>query len=474
MVSLLFIVLLYFLLKILGKDKNKAAIISSIFIILFFLFGIFIHIIPFSYVIIGGLVITSSFFLIVLWIDINLLAILIILKTKKTLGPFNGYLNWVSIFLVLLPIINIGIYEYKSKEVLGNIKAENYDSIKKNNNVEFPDIYYIVFDGYARADILKEIYGYDNSAFIDYLTNKGRSRANYPQSYLSIASSLNFDYINHISKIVGEESNDRNLLSKMIINNNVYNLLKNKGYLFVSVPGIWTGKNLYADIHIHAKKVDLNDFENALINLTPLGVVLGKKIQLNLRRENYLFSFKHIPDITEYNSSTFLYAHFLLPHPPFIFGKDGEAVAPKGLVIEKDGSHYFKKNPSKEEYRRKFKNQLMFVNKKAIEMIDEILTRSIKPPIIILQSDHGPGSMLDWEDPEKTNMKERLSILNAYYLPGEAKKLLYDSITPVNTFRVIFNYLFDTDFEKLDDKSYFATWDLPYKFIDVTEEVKGD
>jgi hypothetical protein len=116
----------------------------------------------------------------------------------------------------------------------------------------------------------------------------------------------------------------------------------------------------------------------------------------------------------------------------------------------------------------------MFVNKKAIEMIDEILTRSIRPPIIILQSDHGPGSMLDWEDPGKTNMRERLSILNAYYLPGEAKKLLYDSITPVNTFRLIFNYLFNTNVEILNDKSYFATWDHPYKFIDVTKEVKGD
>jgi hypothetical protein len=163
-----------------------------------------------------------------------------------------------------------------------------------------------------------------------------------------------------------------------------------------------------------------------------------------------------------------------MPHPPFIFAKDGEAINPKGLPVEWDGSHYFKIYPSKIEYREKYKNQLIFVNKKAKEMIDEILNRSNKPPIIILQSDHGPGSLTYWENPEKTNMKERFSILNAYYLSEEGKKLLYESITPVNTFRVLFNYIFNSNFEILDDQSYFSTWSHPYKFINVTEELLDD
>ena len=47
-----------------------------------------------------------------------------------------------------------------------------------------PDIYYIILDGYARSDILQEIYNYDNSDFIDALKSRGfyvaeDSRSNY-------------------------------------------------------------------------------------------------------------------------------------------------------------------------------------------------------------------------------------------------------------------------------------------------------
>ena len=116
-------------------------------------------------------------------------------------------------------------------------------------------------------------------------------------------------------------------------------------------------------------------------------------------------------------------------------------------------------------------DQLMYTNRRLQSTLDEILSRSAEPPIIILQSDHGPGSRLDWGDPYDTDLKERLSILNAYYLPGKGSTELYAGITPVNTFGVILDLYFGTDCGLLQDDSYFSTWSRPYAFIDVTNEL---
>jgi len=94
------------------------------------------------------------------------------------------------------------------------------------------------------------------------------------------------------------------------------------------------------------------------------------------------------------------------------------------------------------------------------------------PPIIILQADHGPGSMLDWDSLENSNIHERAGILNAYYVPEETKKMLYQNISPVNSFRVIFNSLFNNEFKILEDKTYFTLWDKPYKFIDINNQLQ--
>jgi hypothetical protein len=63
-----------------------------------------------------------------------------------------------------------------------------------------------------------------------------------------------------------------------------------------------------------------------------------------------------------------------------------------------------------------------------------------------------------------------MAILNAYYLPLGGDELLYENISPVNTFRVIFNYYFDEELDLLIDESYFSSYSLPYEFIPVKDD----
>ena len=105
-------------------------------------------------------------------------------------------------------------------------------------------------------------------------------------------------------------------------------------------------------------------------------------------------------------------------------------------------------------------------------MVDKILIKKKKEAIIILQSDHGPGLLLDWENPTSKTYTERLPIFNAYYFPNKKITTITNSITPVNTFRILFNNFFNTKYEILGDKSYFSTWSRPYRFINVDQYFK--
>ncbi len=74
---------------------------------------------------------------------------------------------------------------------------------------------------------------------------------------------------------------------------------------------------------------------------------------------------------------------------------------------------------------------------------------------IVLQSDHG-WPTIGGAHPSASDLKSVFRNLNAYYLPGEGGEPLYESITPVNTFRLIFNTYFGGDYDLLDDDSFYS------------------
>jgi hypothetical protein len=220
----------------------------------------------------------------------------------------------------------------------------------------------------------------------------------------------------------------------------------------------------------------LNEFEHELINTTFIRALLRYlPYQFDFHRARVSYTLNHLVDLSKLKTPSFIFAHLIIPHPPFVFGQHGEPLNPKGGFYFSDGSHFMKiMRATKDEYVESYRKQVMFINSKIETTLDCMLSKSTRPTIIILQSDHGPGSMLDWENPDNTYFKERLSILNAYYFPDNDYIHLYNGISPVNTFRIILNHYFGANYELLEDKSYFSTWSQPYNFIDVTEKVNSE
>jgi hypothetical protein len=105
-------------------------------------------------------------------------------------------------------------------------------------------------------------------------------------------------------------------------------------------------------------------------------------------------------------------------------------------------------------------DQLRFITTKLEETVTTILASSTRPVIIIVQSDHGPGVWLDWDSPKPGPLQAKAAILNAYYLPENCRHLLYSGISPVNTFRVVFDCVFGENLPLLKDVTYFGVEDF--------------
>ena len=87
--------------------------------------------------------------------------------------------------------------------------------------------------------------------------------------------------------------------------------------------------------------------------------------------------------------------------------------------------------------------------------------------------DSGGGDWTSWKGAAATDaeLREKTGILNAYYLPDLDNNPLYPSITPVNSFRLVFNLYFGTDLELLPDRIYVYYPGRPYTFYDITERL---
>ena len=158
------------------------------------------------------------------------------------------------------------------------------------------------------------------------------------------------------------------------------------------------------------------------------------------------------------------------PHPPFVFDSTGEPVNPPGAFTYFDGSAFLDLVAPREEYIRGYREQLAYMNSLILESIEGIFEGSEQPPIIILQADHGPGAYLDWDSFDRSDLSERIAILNTIYFPDQDFSALYPSVTPVNMFRIVFNEFFQTDYRLLEDKSFASPAIRPYRMSLILED----
>jgi hypothetical protein len=489
--------LLLVLMRLLFRDWGRAAIVTTLALILFFSYGHFYSWIKtFAF----GRVVGRHRYLLPLSILLLVGLSWILMRSKERRRSVNRFFNVVSGVILIFPLISTVGFGLQANYANRFLEAEEPSASPQISAAAGnPDVYYIILDGYARADILAELYGFDNSEFLDFLRDRGftvagKSTSNYMQTHLSMSSALNMKYLDDLAAQIGARSTNVQPLGALYSASAVRRNFEALGYQIVAFEhGYGMLEMRDADLFMTSYDVpvgqaspffleaSVNAFESQLIESTAIRAALDlytirqESIQqavidpaYQLHRNRILYTFEHLPDIAAMEGDYFVMAHIVAPHPPFVFGPNGEEVYNTRGYSMADGDFYV----GTPEYVEGYLNQLIYVNKLAERMITQILEASSTPPVIILQSDHGPGSQLIWESADDSLLRERMSILNAYYLPGNVSDAIYPSITPVNSFRVIFDLYFSAQYELLADQNYFSTASHPYDFIEVTDRVQ--
>lgn len=353
---------------------------------------------------------------------------------------------------------------WTEREKLRAVLANHYSplpTLPKNDRADAPDIYYLVFDRYARADQLAQRYQFDNSAFLGKLRERGfqiasRSYAAYQRTAHSVASTLNLDYLPVLDE---KASSDWLPLYELLRRPRLYPVLRDAGYRIVNAGSWWepTRVSPAADENITylAPAVGLRPtIEQSMIlrGLTNLGLRTLDARHRQCQRVRYKFD--ALKRLGAGQRPVFVFGHFLIPHPPFVIDANGactSAAAAKGR-----------------SRRDNYIAQVEYTNRSILKLVEEILKRRPNS-VIVLQSDEGPWpkqyageevmhfgadvSSVDWTKVPPADLREKMAILNAIYLPPGKRVAIADDHAPVNTFRMVLREFFGMPIKDLPTRS---------------------
>ena len=474
--------LMFALSFLLVRKPLKAALITSVFTILFNFYGHIFEAI--SQINLNGISLARHSVMTILWIAIGVIAVILIIRLKQNIYAVTQIFNLVGGFLLVITLSQLLIATISGDSFAVENKpaaALAQESDGNNGSASDRDIYYIIVDAYTNSEILLDKLGYDNSGFTEELEKQGfvvieDAHSNYDKTFYSMVATFNMDYLDKLG-VSAEMQDFDNLMPKigdLYPHSRVRSIFEGRGYSTIAFHMKAPWANLYdADIFYGLEEmVPYNNRLETLLfhdlylkttwvrflydtgNIRKVASVLKSPALINwidpnnyggvisediryLEYQKNRYSLDTLQKIPEIPGKKFVYAHLMTTHSSFVFNEDGS------YKVEADESN------------EAYVEQVKFLNKRLVEITESILQNSKIPPIIIIQGDHG---FLPKED--------KVGIIHALYLPDGGAELVYPEMTPVNTFRSILNFYFDYDFDLLPDRSFYIDT-AAKKFIEV-------
>ena len=430
--------ILWAIFSLITKDTKKGGVISAVFVVFFFAYG---HMFDWATAI-SGLELRHRHFLPIILFIAGYIGYFIatIKKPELTTNVFKISSVVVAFLLVvnIVPIIPVELQKSQVGAHQGDILSGTTSDIVPPA-ANYPDIYYIILDEYANFETIETVWEYDNTAFKEFLEAEGffvaeKSRTHSLDTLLVTSSILNMQYIDSETDLFEKFS--------LINDNEAMRYLSVRGYTTVAFDGIKdtsyrNKEKIQADYYFDPHDVTIDaymsitydEFSQLTLDMTmmkPFMYLLEPSTTATFDRHRHsrLYEFNKITQLHDISSPKFVWAHIMLPHGPFIFDRNGNSI---------DSSKTYESWKNKNSYLE----QYIFTTKKTEEMIVSLLEGypKSKPPIIIIQSDHGPRRVHPGAEyiPEDDQYK----VLNAFLLPGYDYTHLEDNISPIEVLPLV-------------------------------------
>jgi len=441
----------YFLIK----NVNKCALVNTLLSFLLLFYGILKDFIANS---LHLAMLAKHRFILPVLLIVCLLLIRYILK-RTSFATTNLFLNILLLSFISLDLFSFFLPATHQTGSDNSLVSANIAEVAMPQRADArPDVYFLLFDCYPGLQYIQDYLHYDNSAMEKELKSRKfkilqNPRCNYNRTPFSMASELNFAHLNGLKNSNSVTPLDYTRALATIKRSLVPTMFERQGYRFynLSIFEIGAQPPIFLERFLSMSAIDM-----LLFNTCPgrIKADIGWKY-LHQRADYHDPGKLQVGSINELKFSNyatreftrtatdsvvtlagqvspspkFVYAHLMMPHAPYFYDESGRANQPDSILPL--ATHY---------NTRFFLQYLRYTNKVMLRLVDSILAASAGKAVIIVQSDHGS---IDFEGVPPIPALTFQNI-SSFYFPDQAYSNLYDSLTNINTFPVLFNKYFKT------------------------------
>jgi hypothetical protein len=383
-------------------------------------------------------------------------------------------MNLVAVVVLLATTISLVQSGAASQGIADLMDGHGAASVTAPGTAESPDIYVILLDGYPGSDARALLPEYPASRLASGLRQRGFDMAadthsNYLTTSVTLASMFQMQHLADLPELAppwGPDAADARRLRRLINDGSATQAFRDAGYRTI---GIASG---FAEVELRnvdrlIEPIEPTEFEISLLRGTGVGNLLEAvtpDVMPALQRGRIGDTLQAIRQVASEPAQAprLVFAHVPAPHAPWVFGPDGSGRRASIFQYYVDSAKL--RGIDRKVALQHVLDQAAYLDGQVLDVIDGILADSPRPPVIVVFSDHGPGTGYQEADLADSDLVERSSNILAAFTPGHPG-LFAQPTTPITIFPRLLDTYLGQDVPIPDD----STWAWGDSILDLHE-----